>query len=275
MPADVAPADIADAYAWGWKLGLKALAIYRDGSKQSQPLNTKSEESKGNEKVVIVAKPRRDRLPDTRDSVTHKFNVGGHEGYINIGLYPPKRPGEAPQPGELFITMAKEGSTVGGMMDAFGTAISMALQYGVPLEALVNKFSHMRFEPMGYTTNPDIKIAKSVVDYIFRWMGIRFLPGYREANTMTVPKLADEDTGSPRSPVAAMPISSEPAKPSSNGHATSGTTLRIDGNGPAVRDEQFARFQLDAPSCDNCGAITVRNGNCYLCHNCGNSMGCS
>jgi ribonucleoside-diphosphate reductase alpha chain len=168
-------------------------------------------------------------------------------------------------------------------MDAFGTAVSISLQYGVPLEALVNKFSHMRFEPMGYTSNPDIKIAKSVVDYIFRWMGIRYLPGYREANTMTVPKMADEDAaGVQRSPVAAAAPASTPAaapsatKPASNGHAGNGATaLRIDGNGASVRDEQFARFQLDAPSCDNCGSITVRNGNCYLCHNCGNSMGCS
>ena len=186
MPTDVTPADIADAYMWGWELGLKAIAIYRDGSKQSQPLNTQSEEGKAAEKdaknakievqTVIVKQPRRERLPDTRHSLTHKFNVGGHEGYINVGLYPDGRPGE------LFITMAKEGSTVGGMMDAFGTAISISLQYGVPLEALVNKFSHMRFEPMGHTTNADIRIAKSVVDYIFRWMGIAFLPGYREAN---------------------------------------------------------------------------------------------
>ena len=178
MPSDVTPDDIADAYFWGWELGLKALAIYRDGSKQSQPLNTKAEgDKKEAEKVVIVSKPRRERLPDTRNSVTHKFNVGGHEGYINIGMFDDGRPGE------LFITMAKEGSTVGGLMDAFGTAISMSLQYGVPLSDLVNKFSHMRFEPMGHTTNPDIRIAKSVIDYIFRWMGIRFLPGYREANS--------------------------------------------------------------------------------------------
>jgi ribonucleoside-diphosphate reductase alpha chain len=277
MPSDVTPQDIADAYTWGWKLELKALAIYRDGSKQSQPLNTKSEEGKGkDDKVVVVAKPRRERLPDTRQSITHKFNVGGHEGYINVGMYDDGRPGE------LFITMAKEGSTVGGMMDAFGTAISIALQYGVPLEALVNKFSHMRFEPTGYTSNPDIKIAKSVVDYIFRWMGIRYLPGYREANTLTTPKLADEEPAVPRSPIATAPIASAPAaappsaKPSSNGHASGGQAQRIDGNGGlGSRDDQFARFQLDAPSCDNCGAITVRNGNCYLCHNCGNSMGCS
>ena len=176
MPSDVTPADVAEAYVWGWKLGLKAIAIYRDGSKQSQPLSTKTEGDKAGKDEKAVPRPRRERLPDTRQSITHKFNVGGHEGYINVGLYPDGRPGE------LFITMAKEGSTIGGLMDAFGTAISMSLQYGVPLEVLVNKFSHTRFEPMGHTTNPDIRIAKSVVDYIFRWAAITFLPGYREAN---------------------------------------------------------------------------------------------
>jgi len=317
MPSDVTPTDIADAYFWGWQLGLKALAIYRDGSKQSQPLSTKSEGTKDKEEKAVMAKPRRERLPDTRNSITHKFNVGGHEGYINVGLYPSDKPGEQGRPGELFITMAKEGSTVGGMMDAFGTAISMSLQYGVPLEDLVNKFSHMRFEPMGHTTNPDIRIAKSVVDYIFRWMGIRFLAGYHEAHTglnekPTAPTA--EDTSSrpaslkatqssplaPREEALAPATAKAPAKAAAtqgrsasegsgsgsangaNGHSKkeNGTALRIDGNGPAVtsnagRSDQFARFQLDAPSCDNCGAITVRNGNCYLCHNCGNSMGCS
>ena len=314
MPAETTPADIASAYSWGWQLGLKAIAIYRDGSKQSQPLNTKSEAGKEKEEEKKIAKPRRERLPDTRNSITHKFNVAGHEGYINVGLFPDGRPGE------LFITMAKEGSTIGGIMDAFGTAISMSLQYGVPLEALVNKFSHMRFEPMGHTTNPDIRIAKSVVDYIFRWMGITFLPGYKEANSgqlaakSEVP--SEEDTLSERSPAAMRDGGQMPqgviakteapakahqpeasartapegaAKPQANGNGATkrfdldsleraGVALKIDGNaGPAhnVRSEQFAKFQLDAPSCDNCGSITVRNGNCYLCHNCGNSMGCS
>src|SRR5437870_8365020 len=146
MPSDVTPDDIADSYFWGWQLGLKALAIYRDGSKQSQPLSTKSEGSKEKEEKVSP-KPRRERLPDTRNSITHKFNVGGHEGYINVGLYPDGRPGE------LFITMAKEGSTVGGLMDVFGTAISISLQYGLPLEALIHKFSHVRIETMVQITN--------------------------------------------------------------------------------------------------------------------------
>ena len=301
MPNDVTPQDIADAYFWGWQLDLKALAIYRDGSKQSQPLNTSASDKK-EVAEKIVYQPRRERLPDTRQSITHKFNVGGHEGYINVGMFPDGRPGE------LFITMAKEGSTVGGMMDAFGTSISIALQYGVPVDALVNKFSHMRFEPMGHTTNPDIRIAKSVVDYIFRWMGMQFLAGFREASRGELPTQneapADTKPAAP-APVASAPVA--PAKPAApaakvekpaekngtNGHANgsngngakpkidlevlerAGLSIKVDGNGPNVRNEQFARFQLDAPSCDNCGSITVRNGNCYLCHNCGNSMGCS
>ncbi len=187
MPSDTTAEDIAEAYRWGWEMGLKALAIYRDGSKQSQPLSTRSRRrTRRPRRRRPRARPKRERLPDTRQSLTHKFNVGGHEGYINVGLYPDGRPGE------LFLTMAKEGSTVGGMMDAFGTAISMSLQYGVPLEVLVNKFSHMRFEPMGHTTNPDIRIAKSVVDYIFRWLGNTFLPGFREASVGLPPAGDDE-----------------------------------------------------------------------------------
>ncbi len=281
MPKDTTVDDIAEAYHWGWKMGLKALAIYRDGSKQSQPLSTQSEADKAADKEKAAARPRRERLPDTRQSLTHKFNVGGHEGYINVGLYPDGRPGE------LFLTMAKEGSTVGGMMDAFGTAISLSLQYGVPLEVLVNKFSHMRFEPMGHTSNPDIRIAKSVVDYIFRWLGNTFLPGYREASSGLPPAISDEkvDTNSGNT------IAIAEAATAANRHATvsgrgkidyaalerAGVAMKADQNGDALagRSEQFARFQSDAPACDTCGAITVRNGNCYLCHNCGNSMGCS
>ena len=385
MPNDVTVQDIADAYFWGWELGLKAIAIYRDGSKQSQPLSTKTEGDKAAEKAVekIVYKPRRERLPDTRQSITHKFNISGHEGYLNVGLYPDGRPGE------LFITMAKEGSTVGGLMDSFGTAISLSLQYGVPLEVLVNKFSHTRFEPMGHTTNPDIRIAKSMVDYIFRWMGINFIAGYREAMTgmmkaepapaigapaasgnataaasngaptgsagevtdasTTAPKAAKAPTEEAK-PASAVATSAKPeatisaslpvVSPSGRGSSMSGklgqpadgkpapegkvkatsataksatakraeskeapaseesitTAARFNRSQMVVdsetleragaifnesglsgnnRNAQFARFQSDAPTCDNCGSITVRNGNCYLCHNCGNSMGCS
>jgi ribonucleoside-diphosphate reductase alpha chain len=289
MPSDTTVKDIADAYYWGWQLGLKAVAIYRDGSKQSQPLSTKSEAKKAEEaqaaKVVekVVYKPRRERLPDTRNSVTHKFSIAGHEGYINVGLYPDGRPGE------VFITMAKEGSTIGGLMDSFGTAISLSLQYGVPLEVLVNKFSHTRFEPNGHTTNPDIRIAKSVVDYIFRWMGLTFMAGYREeqkAKADLISGSESKETSKPvvvAAPVAAAvktePIRSEPVRTEAKfvshedktpSWSISSTSLREDS-----RTEQFSRFQSDAPACDNCGSVTVRNGNCYLCHNCGNSLGCS
>ena len=294
MPNDVTPQDIADAYFWGWELGLKAIAIYRDGSKQSQPLNTKSDKTKDEEaakEVVtqtvekVVYKPRRERLQDTRQSVTHKFCVNGHEGYLCVGLYPDGRPGE------VFITMAKEGSTVGGIMDSFGTALSIALQYGVPLEVMVNKFSHTRFEPMGPTTNKDIRMAKSVVDYIARWLGLTFLsadsrPAGIESNQVgnDAPKTGMDQLRLDAGPAVAIAESATGTKPKSNGNgATNGSS---NGNGKSHgknriagadqnRGDQFARFQIDAPSCDNCGSITVRNGNCYLCHNCGNSMGCS
>jgi ribonucleoside-diphosphate reductase alpha chain len=306
MTKDTAVDDVADAFMEGWKLGLKALAIYRDGSKEIQPLSTKTKTGKTAEKVV--AAPRRERLPDTRQSVTHKFSISGHEGYITVGLYPDGRPGE------MFITMAKEGSTIGGLMDCFGTAVSMSLQYGVPLEVYVNKFSHTRFEPMGFTKNPDIKIAKSLVDYIFRWLGITFLPGFREANKMLPPATADgttPDSGDPegeRKPAAtkaggpngaqgsvkptAASIGSSNGSPNGTGAKVAAKRTNGSTTGVAVldrmaatvmespssqlsRSEQFASFQADAPTCDNCGAITVRNGNCYLCHNCGSSMGCS
>jgi len=335
MPCDTTPEDIMEAYHWGWKLGLKALAIYRDGSKQSQPLSTSTEGDKAKAKAdgkEVISRPRRERLPDTRQSLTHKFSVAGHEGYVTVGLYDDGRPGE------LFITMAKEGSTIGGLMDSFGTAISMSLQYGVPLEVLVNKFAHTRFEPMGHTKNPEIRIAKSLVDYIFRWLAIKFIAGYREAqngqvfekqtdgsvnvvadgSTPETVSTTDRSDRSPSADVGSQPTGksggngrvadsgvelSGPAhgKGAQNGHGSKGSDthpkgmsgrssssvsldqldragMMVIGSGSAVeaeRDRQFARFQSDAPSCDNCGAITVRNGNCYLCHNCGNSMGCS
>jgi ribonucleoside-diphosphate reductase alpha chain len=314
MPRETTPADVAQAYLEGWQLGLKALAVYRDGSKESQPLSTSTEGDKAAAKQVAV--PRRERLPDTRRSITHKFSIAGHEGYITVGLYDDGRPGE------LFITMAKEGSTIGGLMDCFGTAVSMSWQYGVPLEVYVSKFSHTRFEPMGYTKNPDIRIAKSIVDYIFRWLGMTFLPGYREAmvghavvdetaedaptDADAEPKLAATKAGEPKpgpgaaakagpgnSPaskpapatLAAPAAVATPAAPAAPKTAVTNASLleragvmHVDlngGNSFSTRAEQFASFQTDAPSCDNCGAITVRNGNCYLCHNCGNSMGCS
>ena len=315
MPKDSTVEDIAGAYAEGWRLGLKALAVYRDGSKGVQPLSTKSGSDKADqaEKKPLVAAPRRERLPDTRTSITHKFSVAGHEGYITVGLYPDGRPGE------MFITMAKEGSTIGGLMDCFGTAVSMSLQYGVPLEVYVQKFSHTRFEPMGPTKNPDIRIAKSIVDYIFRWLGVTFIPGFREANKgLPYGDSPRSEPGEPEMETESRPAATTAGGPKprqgagSNGgqkgsaNGSNGKTEGGSGNGhgktavqvaPSAADaatallnrlatrtesapaptpsEQFALFQEDAPSCDNCGAITVRAGNCYLCHNCGASMGCS
>ncbi len=306
MPNESTAKDIAEAYFWGWELGLKAIAIYRDGSKQSQPLSTKSEAKKADDAAIekaekLAAKPRRERLPDTRNSVTHKFSISGHEGYINVGLYPDGRPGE------VFITMAKEGSTIGGLMDSFGTAISISLQYGVPLEVLVNKFSHTRFEPMGHTTNPEIRIAKSVVDYIFRWLGLTFLESYRQENKAkeeliaqpspaTTPRAAGTESSQANAPksssLTSTPVNGNGAEVKSAGN-NGYTSARFNGiptaglassNGVSAklsiakvdsRDSQFAGFQSDAPTCGSCGAITVRNGSCYLCHNCGNSLGCS
>lgn len=204
MPADSTVEDIRDAYVQAWKMGLKCVAIYRDGSKRSQPLNTKktSEGEKASDVASLesrlkeleaevkslreqAGKPLRRRLPDTRTAVTHKFDIAGHEGYLTVGLF------EDGRPGELFITMAKEGSTIGGLMDSIGTLTSMALQYGVPLEALVRKFAHQRFEPSGFTKNPEIRNASSITDYVFRWLALQFVPGYREANAATrQPELA-------------------------------------------------------------------------------------
>ena len=287
MPADVTPDDIADAYRWGWELGLKALAIYRDGSKGSQPLATSLDEDETS--ADSEARPSRRRLPDTRQSLTHKFSIQGHEGYITVGLY------DDGQPGEVFITMAKEGSTVGGLMDAFGTAISMSLQYGVPLSELVRKFSYAHFEPSGFTTNKQIRNARSVVDYIFRWLGIQFIDGYLESQNAYQPESNDESSTIQESKSGYAVEAKEPAAPSKNGVSKNGaskngshgslngsTNGSTNGSANGSRkeslnrlNEEFSKFQIDAPSCDSCGSICVRNGNCYLCHNCGQSMGCS
>src|SRR5690606_8128867 len=197
LPNECTVQDIMDGYVQAWKMGLKCVAIYRDGSKRSQPLNTRKT-SEGGEALteadalkiriaeledlvdklrVEAGQPLRHRLPETRTAITHKFDIAGHEGYLTVGLF------DNGDPGELFITMAKEGSTIGGLMDVIGTLTSLALQYGVPLEALVKKFAHQRFEPSGFTKNPEIRNASSIIDYVFRWMAIQFIPGYREANS--------------------------------------------------------------------------------------------
>ena len=171
MPTDATPEEIANAYVESWRLGLKAVAVYRDGCKRSQPLSTSKHEAKAarRRRSPAEARPARRKLPDERHSITHKFSIAGHEGYITVGMY------EDGKPGEIFLVMAKEGSTISGLMDAFATSISMALQYGVPLEALVEKFSHVRFEPSGFTKNSEIPYAKSITDYIFRWLASKFL----------------------------------------------------------------------------------------------------
>ncbi|HBA85929.1 MAG TPA: vitamin B12-dependent ribonucleotide reductase [Verrucomicrobia bacterium] len=247
MPSHASVAEIMQTYIDGWKLGLKAVAIYRDGCKRSQPVNTgKEKEASPETSDSAKARPLRKRMPATRSSVTHKFDVAGHRGYLTVGLY------EDGTPGELFITMAKEGSTIGGIMDSFGTAISLCLQYGVPLNTLVDKFAHTRFEPSGFTTNPDIPIAKSLTDYIFRWMGQTFVDGYK----------------------APTPVKS--LQPENGDAASYAKAPQAEPEGEVkILDRQFKGFMEDAPVCDNCGAITVRNGACYRCYNCGNSLGCS
>lgn len=291
MPQEATVDDIRNVYLEGWKMGLKALAIYRDGSKGSQPVNTSSETSKEEAKIEAAAaakaaqaqpaavtapqvvyttpQPRRIRLPDTRQSMTHKFDIQGHEGYITVGFF------ENGQPGELFITMAKEGSTVGGLMDVIGTLVSMGLQYGVPLEVFIKKFAHGRYEPSGFTRNPDIPIAKSITDYIFRWIGIQFVPGYREANAPQREQMevaTEPTTAVPGVAPVAVPQSLISA-PASSG-SLEGATARLEVINTTIQQEQFARFQSDAPACDTCGSLTVRCGTCYRCFNCGNSMGC-
>jgi ribonucleoside-diphosphate reductase alpha chain len=263
-----------------WKLGIKAVAIYRDGSKKVQPLSASS--AKGKQKTDsrqgtapqstasaapaaetksaasavegtsasgsqpssagALRKPARHKLPEERRAITHKFSIGGHEGYITVGMY------EDGQPGEIFIVMAKEGSTVSGLMDSFATAISLALQYGVPLKVLVDKFSHTRFEPSGWTGHKEIPYAKSIMDYIFRWLSLKFLPGY------------------------------QPREASAAGDLAKTETLSLSATLPVRGREQSPPSQIamsDAPSCADCGSIMTRNGSCYKCENCGSTSGCS
>ncbi len=358
LPAEATTDDIAKAYWLSWELGLKANALYRDGSKLSQPLSTKSDAAAEEdtdapaesavetvaaaqaepgaalsasrmastfdddaetgerdavrhvERIVekIVERPLRQRLPETRRSVTHRFNVAGHEGYLTVGLY------NDGAPGELFITMSKEGSTIGGLMDSLGTAISVALQYGVPLESLVKKFAHQRFEPQGMTTNRDIPFAKSLVDYIFRWLGMEFIPGYREqnapqrttansqpgaaANAQAAKSEPDSDEvgsnrmKSPRDSIAAKseraPLGDRLVSGASITEVTASHEVlqtRPDGSELLTADsvrvtkadslsQSTAALQSDAPACDECGTIMVRNATCYRCLNCGNAHGC-
>jgi ribonucleoside-diphosphate reductase alpha chain len=250
MPNEVTPDDVMQAHIDAWKFGLKAIAIYRDGCKRTQPLNTslrestKATQSKADESRK--PKPVRRRLPDERQSITHKFSIAGHEGYITVGMY------EDGLPGEIFIVMAKEGTVVSGLMDSFATAISLALQYGVPLKVFVDKLSHTRFEPSGFTNNRDIPIAKSVCDYIFRWLALKFLPKDEQASSVPS-KEGDEAI-----------------------HATTKTSPLAEMFAEVERNERLVfQTQADAPPCSECGSIMVRNGACYKCLECGATSGCS
>ncbi|MEI6914474.1 MAG: vitamin B12-dependent ribonucleotide reductase [Armatimonadota bacterium] len=241
MPQDATAEEIKQAFIESWKSGLKAVAIYRDGSKRTQPLNTSLDKQ---EAAKDERKPYRRRLPDERQSITHKFVVAGHEGYITVGMY------EDGTAGEIFLTMAKGGSTISGLMDSFATAVSLSLQYGVPLPTLITKFSHMRFEPAGMTNNPEVPIAKSIVDYIFRYLGTKFLSGEARASLGVVDRPARAEGKTLLGATAAVPPN--------------------DGGVPSTIQQQ-----QDAPPCPECGAIMLRSGSCYKCSNCGTQSGCS
>jgi len=252
VPKEATADEIMQAYIEAWRLGVKAISIYRDGSKRTQPLNTSRDAAPGaaaRAEAQAVPRPVRRKLPDEREAITHKFEIAGHEGYITVGLF------EDRTPGEIFLVMAKEGSTISGFADAFAQAVSYALQYGVPLQVLVDKFSHVRFEPAGITRNPQVRIAKSIVDYVFRWLATKFLspeaqfyagvnqseagPADEGPRQLTLPPLGLEADRSPRNP------------------------------GLAIQNQE------DAPPCSTCGAIMVRSGSCYKCINCGSTSGCS
>ena len=284
VPPDATVEEIEQAYLDAWRLGTKAVSIYRDGSKRTQPLNTTRKgpaaESAGAAAADAVAAagagPSRRRLPDERQAITHKFDIAGHEGYITVGLF------EDGAPGEIFLVMAKEGSTISGFADAFAQAVSYALQYGVPLQVLVDKFSHVRFEPSGRTRNRDVAIAKSIVDYIFRWMATKFLsPEAQFRAGVNVP--AGEPTAEPAGSAETGPRRGNgPA-----GRSAAETGPAGWGGGPAAgsgdrrgagagQSTPFAiQNDQDAPSCSTCGAIMIRNGSCYKCVNCGATSGCA
>jgi ribonucleoside-diphosphate reductase alpha chain len=266
MPSDTSPENVLDAFLLAWKLGLKAVAIYRDGCKRTQPLNTSRESDKKTAEAAPVAsapaatvpvaisefQPVRRRLPADCRSIRHKFDVAGHEGYIHVGFY------DDGTPGEIFIKMAKEGSTISGLMDTIATLTSMSLQYGVPLDALVSKFGHVRFEPSGFTKNPEIPYAKSLTDYIFRFLGTRFM----SADKRTLMGLGEASESAPTVPALQGVSAAVEMTQDGRVRATAGATIAFSP-------------QADAPSCSDCGSIMIRNGSCYRCTNCGATSGCS
>src|SRR5205823_857939 len=257
VPKDATVDEITQAYVQSWKLGAKAISIFRDGSKRTQPLNTSKTAAGVVQQAAADATaanrtPVRRRLPDERRAITHKFDIAGHEGYITVGLF------EDGQPGEIFLVMAKEGSTISGFADAFAQAISYALQYGVPLQALVDKFSHVRFEPSGMTRNPEIRFAKSIVDYIFRWMASKFLSAEAQFHAGVNGRELDDPSahGLVKTAEAPAPAPQPAAGFASNPHRT-------------------IQNQEDAPPCSTCGSIMIRSGACYKCVNCGTTSGCA
>jgi ribonucleoside-diphosphate reductase alpha chain len=273
LPEGALVEDIMEAYLQAWKLGLKAVAVYRDGCKKSQPLSaagtTTALSKKGDaaaaahlEEENLNAPPRavRHKLQEERASITHKFNVGGHEGYITVGLYPDG------SPGELFITMAKEGSTVSGLIDSFALGVSIALQHGVPLKLFCEKFAHTRFEPSGWTNNPDIGFAKSIMDYIFRWLQLRFLTGQQQ---MLFENL--------RMRTPAATAQAEGGDLNSSGVSGQRSEVRTPTPGSVHTADALATLidLGDAPTCSFCGSIMTRNGSCYRCASCGSTSGCS
>jgi ribonucleoside-diphosphate reductase alpha chain len=279
MPAESTVEDIRDAYVEGWRQGLKALAIYRDGSKTAQALRTQAKQKSWASDIAgSEPAPSRKRLPRERESLTHKFSIAGHEGYITAGKY------EDGSLGEIFLTdIGKDGSTLRGMMNAFATAISIGLQYGVPLETFVRKFSYMRFDPEGMTNNPEIPFAKSLPDYIMRWLASRFL----EADVQ-------EELGILTEEVRARKAAEELRGSDDSGHTGNGagTNGHANGSAEATADTAGAKPPTEAltdtppvvparmegldlgPACSQCGGIMQRTGSCYTCSSCGNNTGC-
>jgi ribonucleoside-diphosphate reductase alpha chain len=296
--------DVMNSYVEGWRLGLKSIAIYREGSKRSAPLNTRKTKDMGGadadvaldvtwerqdfqnrileleEELTLVRsrvdQPVRHRMSDTRMSLTHKFEIAGHEGYITVGLY------EDGQPGELFIHMAKEGSTIGGLMDTIGTLTSVALQYGVPLESLVKKFAYQRFEPSGFTKNPDIRNATSITDYVFRWLGCQFIKGYKEATSpnrgqseLPMKEIPEMEKKALNRPVADLAINAE-KDPIDITSANDAAPLDFNGNSHAERVKEALGSMFMDIICSVCGSEKViRAGACGVCTECGTSQGCS
>ncbi|HEV8661176.1 MAG TPA: vitamin B12-dependent ribonucleotide reductase [Thermoanaerobaculia bacterium] len=270
MPANATIEEIEQAYYEAWKLGLKAVAVYRDGCKRSQPLSTAKDKLAD---LGVAPTAVRRKLPDERESITHKFSIGGHEGYITVGKY------EDRTAGEIFITMAKEGSTISGLMDSFATMTSLALQHGVPLQLLVDKFTHTRFEPSGFTKNPEIPMAKSIMDYIFKWLAIKFLSRDSQEEAGVIKRDEPLPTAAPNvtkpTPKDVSFIDTVASSINAPAHPIGFVMPPRDADGPAIKGAPPIRFQQDAPSCSDCGSIMVRNGACYKCLNCGSTSGCS